>query len=106
MILAVLLFVAQPGLPLQSAGSWITNDDYPREAMRRHEEGTASFTLQIDANGQVTGCEITHSSGFKVLDDATCATLMRRARFNPAKDDQGHPKAGTFSSKMRWLIAK
>jgi protein TonB len=85
-------------------GAWVTYDDYPPEALRAHQEGTALFTLDIDVLGCPTRCTITRSTGFAILDDATCAMLLRRAQFKPAVDGDGKPIPATWSSKFRWQI--
>jgi len=54
----------------------------------------------------VTGCSVTSSSGSPDLDDATCANVTRRARFNPATDGEGQPTSGSYSNRVRWVIPK
>lgn len=83
-----------------------TRDDYPRSALRAGEEGTAWYTLSIDAAGAVKDCTITQSSGSAALDAATCRMLMRRARFSPATDDAGKPVESKFSGKVDWVIPR
>ena len=82
----------------------MTNDDYPLAARRAGLEGTVYFRLDIDAEGRPSACTITQSSGHAVLDDATCPLLMKRARFNPARDDTGKAVAGSWNSRFRWSL--
>lgn len=85
-------------------GAWVTNADYPLAAIRANEQGIVSFRLDIDQQGRVTGCTITASSGSSTLDVTTCRLLMRRGRFEPARDERGRAVASSFSSRFRWVI--
>ena len=83
----------------------ITNDDYPAEAIRNHWEGVVRAKLSIDAAGHVVGCTIIQSSGYKVLDEATCNILIRRPRFNPAHDGNCNPIPATFiTPPITWQL--
>lgn len=95
---------ARHPMPAGNPGTWITDNDYPAWAMRSDIEGVVSFTLAIDGQGQVTGCEIRTSSETPALDDLTCQLLTQRARFIPALGDAGEPVAGTYTSSVRWQI--
>lgn len=84
--------------------TWVTNQDYPAEAIRAGESGTVAFRLDVDAAGKVSGCTVTASSGSATLDRATCDILRARARFEPALDRQGRAVASTWSSRFRWEL--
>jgi len=73
--------------------SYVTDSDYPASAVERGEQGTVRFTLAIGADGRVTGCTVTGSSGSAVLDSTTCRIMRSRARFTPARDSNGNPTA-------------
>jgi protein TonB len=90
--------------PRGNPGGWITDADYRTIWINRGLEGTARFTLAIDASGRVSDCTITGSTGHAQLDAATCELLSRRARFEPARDANGEKVAGRFSSSVRWTI--
>jgi periplasmic protein TonB len=90
--------------PLGNPGVWITVLDYPTTSEANHEEGPVSFQMAVDQAGVATSCTIVTSSGFPALDQATCTILMLRARFNPATDAAGSPVAGTFRSRVRWVL--
>ena len=85
-------------------GSWVTENDYSSRAIREGMEGVARFSLTIGADGRVTGCQITGSSGHQELDTATCQLVSKRARFDPARNANGDKVEGTFSSAVRWRI--
>ena len=90
--------------PRNSPGSWATPDDYPTKAMREDRSGVTRFTVTVDADGKVSSCQVTGSSGHSDLDDATCKLVTRRARFKPATDGEGNPTSGSYSNAVRWQI--
>lgn len=90
--------------PLESPASWIDPGDYPALARRFQMGGTTGFSLSVDTTGAPTGCAITQSSGFDVLDAATCDRLMANARFAPPRDRNGKPVAGVYANRVRWML--
>jgi len=82
----------------------VTTADYPSASIRAGEQGTTGFRLSVGADGQVTNCTVTSSSGSSRLDAETCRQLQRRARFNPARNAAGDHIAGTYSSSVLWQI--
>ena len=90
--------------PRGNPGNWANNNDYPARALREEREGTTRFTVQVGADGRVTSCSVTGSSGSPDLDSTTCSLIQRRARFNPATNGNGDPVAGSWSSSVRWVI--
>lgn len=99
-------FTPTGATPRGNPGSWATTNDYPARALREEREGTSGFRVTVGPDGRVTDCQITSSSGHADLDQATCDNVRRRARFNPAKDGEGQPTTGSFSSRVRWVIPK
>lgn len=92
--------------PRGNPGSWANTNDYPSRALREEREGVTRFNVSIGADGRVTSCQITGSSGHSDLDDTTCKLIQRRARFNPATDGEGQATSGSWSSAVRWEIPK
>lgn len=90
--------------PKGNAGKWVTTDDYRPRWIREDMAGTARFTLAIDANGKVTGCTVTRSTGHAPLDAATCDLLTKRARFDAARDGNGKAVGGSYSGSVTWKI--
>lgn len=88
-----------------SLNSYFTAADYPRAAVRSHAQGTVGFRVMVGADGRVSGCTVTSSSGHAVLDETTCRLVRARLRFAPAMRD-GRPiasDAGEFS--VTWRMA-
>jgi len=95
-----------PPKPVGNPGDWITESDYPTSGLRYMLEGTSAFRLNVDVRGAPTSCTIIASSSFEVLDIAACDLLMKRGRFAPAHDAKGAPVAGTYFSRVRWVMPK
>tara|TARA_R110000824_G_scaffold4203_6_gene19961 strand:- start:1336 stop:2292 length:957 start_codon:yes stop_codon:yes gene_type:complete len=93
-----------PATPAGNPGEWISPGDYPVAALREERSGAVEFQLQISETGEVTACNILESSGQADLDKASCRALMRRARFNPAKNASGQPVRSSYTNKVRWQI--
>lgn len=95
---------ARAATPIGNPATWVTRADYPPEALREQREGVVGFRLEIGPNGRVTACEVTFSSGYAPLDEATCRLLSERAIFNPGLDAKGKPTTSSYSSRVRWVI--
>ena len=92
--------------PRTSPGNWVSANDYPTRDIRQGNEGTAVFRLAIDATGTVTDCAVTRSSGHPGLDEATCRKVSQRARFDPARDENGERRSGTYTGSIKWVIPR
>jgi periplasmic protein TonB len=95
----------QAAQPKGNPSSWATTNDYPSRALSQEREGTTGFRVSIGADGRVTSCTVTSSSGHQDLDDATCKNVTRRARFKPALKN-GAETEGSYSNRIRWEIPK
>ncbi len=91
--------------PKGQPGNWANSNDYPSRALREEKEGVTRFRVTVSADGRVTSCDVTGSSGSPELDSTTCSLITRRGRFNPAMED-GSPTTGSWSSSVRWQIPK
>jgi len=90
--------------PSNNPGSWVTQTDYRSSWISRDYAGTVGFRVSVGAGGKVENCSVTKSSGVSALDEATCQLVSRRARFDPAKNDQGRAVAGSYTGAVRWQI--
>lgn len=84
--------------------NWLSYDNYPPDALRRHEEGTTMMLWTIDLKGHVRDCRIIASSGSKSLDDAACGAITRNGRYKPALDAAGAPIVSHEAQKVIWAI--
>ncbi len=98
--------VSKAAGPRGNAAAWFGTDDYPARALREEAEGTTGISYDIGADGRVTACRVTSSSGNADLDETTCRLMMRRGRFTPAQDQGGNPIASTGTRRVTWQIPK
>ncbi|HEX2764443.1 MAG TPA: energy transducer TonB [Allosphingosinicella sp.] len=77
---------------------------YPKESLARGEQGVVRYKVKLDRRGRARECEVTESSGFPRLDQATCSLLMERARFSPSKDRRGRGRGSVYEGKITWRL--
>ncbi len=95
--LAMAVVVATPAVAQRSS-------DYPAEARRNGWEGKVVFRALIGVDGRAKSCEIVQSSGYDVLDDATCEKVIDTARFEPARDERGAAVEGVYQTGFTWEL--
>lgn len=81
-------------------------ENYPQRAIRDEVEGQVGVRVTIGANGRVTACTVSNSSGSSVLDSAACDGMTRYARYNPALDDAGNPTTGSASTSIVYRLGR
>ena len=94
---------ASPPTPARLRSGSISDADYPASAIRAEAQGTTRISLQIGADGRVTSCSVTGSSGNSALDSTACSLAQRRFRYAPATRD-GQPVASSASFSVRWQL--
>jgi protein TonB len=94
----------EPARAKADLGRYVSDADYPSDAIRREEQGATRFRLAVGPDGRVTGCTVTGSSGSAALDMATCRLMKSRARFAPAHDSNGNAVADAVSSAITWRL--
>ena len=73
---------------------------YPKSSLANNEQGTVHYRVKIDGRGVPKQCEVTQSSGFARLDQATCELLMSRARFSRTREG----RRSVYDGKVVWRI--
>lgn len=96
--------VAVPARAKANLTGLFSDQDYPAAAVAAREQGPVGFTLDVGANGRVTACTVTQSSGSASLDQTTCALLSSRARFSPATDASGSPVPDSMAGRISWKL--
>lgn len=71
----------------KNGASWISNSDYPPEALRNGESGTVKILLTIDRQGRPRDCKVVVSSRSPSLDATTCRIMTARAKFESASKE-------------------
>jgi periplasmic protein TonB len=93
-----------PARPRNSLTTWITMDDYPASAQRENREGAGEATLTVGADGRVSNCRISVSTGHADLDEAACRNITRRARFDPALNAESRPVEGVYQHRFSFSL--
>ena len=95
---------APPQRARANLNAYFSVDDYPAAALRARHQGATGFALTIGADGRVTNCQVTMSSGSAPIDETTCRVLRARARYNPARTADGTPTTGRDSGRVTWRL--
>ncbi|HEU4968733.1 TonB family protein [Sphingomonas sp.] len=102
---AILLSAAQISLP-QAAHpeKWFFSADYPTSALDKNKVGTTWFEISVSESGKPFACSTIVSSGVIDLDRKSCAAILVRGHFTPARDGNGQALPGTIRHAVRWSI--
>lgn len=96
--------VVEKAKPASKPQNWVGDDDYPPAALNDGRVGTVTFRLDIGADGKPAACAVLVSSRHTALDEATCALMMKRARFIPARTAEGEAVPYFFISRFNWRM--
>lgn len=94
----------EPARARANLASYVSDEDYPSNAVRNEEQGTTRFKLVVGPDGKVKDCTVTSSSGSSALDSTTCRLMRQRARFSPARNNRGEATIDTVSNAIRWVL--
>ncbi len=93
------------GSPARLINGAIKPGDYPHAAFEARRGGTVRMRFTVGISGRVTDCSITRSSGVPELDEATCWIILKRFRYQPARNAAGQPVADIVTGDHVWQIA-
>ena len=65
--------------------------------------GTVVTRFTVGANGRLSDCRVTQSSGNAELDATTCRIILQRYRFAPARDEHGRPVEDYAEAENQWV---
>lgn len=94
----------EPARAKANLASYVSDEDYPSNAVRNEEQGTTRFRLAVGPDGKVKECTVTSSSGSSALDATTCKLMKQRAKFTPARNNRGELTSDTVTSAIRWVL--
>ncbi len=94
----------QRTLSISTLAGYLKAEDYPKESIRRGEQGRVKFAIVVGIDGQVNRCTILQSSGFDRLDNKTCSIMQERLRFKPALDLEGRPVEDSYAGVLNWTL--
>jgi len=92
-----------PTAPVATTSHQVTADDYPPVSIRLQEQGKVAIKYTISADGSVTECAVTGSSGKPRLDDAACKMVQKRWKFKPATQE-GKPVAVSVPAEVIFAL--
>jgi TonB family protein len=81
-----------------------STDDYPVSALRNDEQGRVTAEWDVAEDGVAESCRIIQSSGSARLDIPTCRTIIRRMRYDPARDANGVPTRSQDRMTINWIL--
>lgn len=84
----------------------ISDQDYPREALRRDLQGRVVVRVDVGADGRATACAPVASSHTPVIDAAACHAALSRGRFRPALDAAGEPVPAQFVTTVTFIFSR
>ena len=90
--------------PKDGVVGFFSTNDYPVAAIRKNEQGTAGVRYWVSIEGKVRECTVVESSGSAILDAQTCAIIMKRGKFLPARTKSGEAVESIGFSRIRWEI--
>lgn len=104
LILGAALAAAVPALaePRGTSNDGLKFRDYPAESLKNGEEGVVHYRVAINKKGEPMSCEVTGSSGYPRLDEATCQMIVFNAKFNRAAGK--NQKRWIYDGKVEWRI--
>jgi TonB family protein len=88
----------------KSMSAYMSDHDYPAEALSKREQGTTVVRLTVDADGKVPECGVVSSSGSRTLDLQTCAIFIRRVQYDPAISAEGRPVRSVVFTRLTWRL--
>lgn len=89
---------------LKNPNGLFSVNDYPSEALAKHQQGISNNRLLIGVDGRASNCGVVESSGSKALDAKTCEIYVKRARYEPARDANGAAVPSFYFQRMSWEI--
>lgn len=91
-------------VPERNIASYVSNGDYPTTALERRAMGQVEARVTVTPDGKASDCQMVRSSGHDDLDQITCRVVVKRARFKPARDREGHAMSSPFLFTIWWLM--
>lgn len=83
---------------------WVQDRDYPRYLVRAEMQGRIMARITVNKSGAPSSCFVVESNKPQLFDDAVCLALMRRARFEPARNARGEPVASYYFYRVSFRI--
>jgi protein TonB len=82
----------------------IRNSDYPAGLGEAGVQGRVGVIFVVRADGRVTNCRVTSSSGSRILDETTCRLIEQRFFYEPSLDPHGRPIDSQVVENHSWIV--
>jgi protein TonB len=92
------------GTPPRLISGRLRKANFPKSVAAAGVGGTASVLYVVAPSGRVTDCEVTRSSGNPAFDDAVCDLIVKRYRYEPARDAEGRPVESMVEENHSWIV--
>lgn len=89
-------------IPLELLHGTLRYKDLPRALIDADAHGTVEMHFIVAATGRVSDCRVTHGSGNRELDMATCALIKAKLRYRPTRDARGRARADYVDGEQEW----
>ena len=86
--------------PVRQIRGRIMDSDWPRSGA----EGTVYLRIYVAADGRVSDCRVTRSSGHRDLDQTTCRIIRERFFYRPARNAEGRPIPSVIEGQHDWMM--
>lgn len=106
MLWIALAAAAQLSAPVPTnLGKWFSYEDVPSYLLEK-ESGLwlVGVRINVASDGTVQNCAAEKSSGVADLDKLTCAIVLRRAKFSPARSIDGSVSSGVYRDSVQWSV--
>jgi TonB family protein len=90
--------------PQGGLASFFSTSDYPQDAIRLNQQGTAGVRFWVTAEGKLHDCKVVASSGSPLLDARTCQVITKRGRLEPARTKDGSAVASVTFARVNWFM--
>ena len=95
-----------PSLP-KDQNTWAEqiSQNYPFHLLREGQQGTVGVRLTINKQGRPSFCQVVRYDGPASFNDIACLQLLRYARFEPARNAGGEPRASFYLTSITYKIS-
>lgn len=105
MLLVTISLLALAALPsggkaVGDAAHWLHAADFPSTEWLK--AAVTQYDLMTDDGGRPTLCVVTATSGSPTVDNVACNSLMKRARYTPARDASGQALPQAIRGRLEW----
>ena len=95
---------ARPAREARLISGAIGDSDLPAEEQQKKAKRPVGIRYKVTADGRVTGCSVSRSSGTKALDVLACRLAEERFQYAPARNSSGEYQEVSLDHVVTWTI--